>query len=642
MPRLPSANAPTPPTSSTATAPPPATSDAGEVMDDDAASTGPPTWSAPAVQGLALFDIPFMLSIQRKILAESDNPTVLMRAISFIYAHFEIFTFRPADRQLLCDCILDQRIFERLFLFWGGSVRQYFVRLLVWRLSRLGVVAQEQNPNLPPDEGIVAIFNLLNVRLEAIRKRHDALEPLDNLTDEDDYFRPKRSTICSTRGVKEAPWTVDELAEPLDEESDAEEDEPQELVRSLPPPPLSASSGASGASVGKKNDLKTVAKVVSWLKGGLGKKQGKNGGGGGGGSGGGGKSTPPPPLPVPDARIDPYLVERSDTIRTRARKESMNSTSLSLSAADDEGSGEGAAQQEWTPAPPLPTTVETGLVPEKDSPGPHTPAAPVLPPGKAGLLSVTPAPFPSPPPPAPIPGAAAKPPTRTKSSRSEKRSSRSMINPAFFSFEFENGGVVTRSDVDPHLASSASASPSSSSAAAAASASFTSVNTTATSDTSFPLPTSPIRPRPGDPPHSAAAAAIISPRVSLRFSKRISILPPAALDLLKEARAGNGVEAVPPIPAKYRQSVEVGYDKRLHPYAVRGLRDYEDALDEWTDWVARLQEEEDEAAVEAGAGSGSGPGAGAGGKGAAAKGPKSFVDVVPRLAVNWPLQQGED
>ncbi|GAA6019570.1 hypothetical protein JCM10207_003748 [Rhodosporidiobolus poonsookiae] len=535
----------------------PSPSAARSSEDDDAVVPRPDEAS------LELFDFPFLFSVIKMLLLKADSTVTLMRVTSAVYSHFELFTLRVKDRTALVeDILLDKEVFIRQFLHWNSGVRGYYLRLLVWRVSRLGVVAQEQNPNAPPDEGIVAIFNLLNARLEAVRKRHDALEPLDNLTDDDYFFRPKRSTICSTRGVKEAPWTVDALAEPLDEE-DVEE-EPQELVRSLPPAPASASSGMSGTS-SKKGDLKTVAKVVSWLKGGLGKKQGKS------------KGSPE----IPDARIDPFVLERSDTVPSRRRGDSTASATVE----DDELTAE-SASQEW-PSAPLPTTIETGIVPVEDSPGPHTPAAPVETPrakgNKNNLTIKPPPPFPS----------AVKPLERGKSSRSEKRRS---LNPAFFAFEFENG-VVTRSDVDPAVASSG--------------ASVASVNTTGSGDTTFPA--SPIRTRHGD------LQSAISPRVSLRFSKRISILPPAALDLLKEAQ-GEGVEAVPPIPARFRQSVEAGYDKKLHPYAIRGLRDYEDALDEWTDWVARLQEEEEN-----------------GGKLT-----KGFIDVVPRLAVNWPLQQGED
>lgn len=163
---------------------------------------------------------------------------------------------------------------------------------------------------------------------------------------------------------------------------------------------------------------------------------------------------------------------------------------------------------------------------------------------------------------------------------------------AFFSFEFEGGLAPPDSgSATPPSTSPTSVSFPNSSAA--------SVNSTLSADTAFPR--SPLR-------RSAADPHGVNARVSLRFSKRISILPPAALDLLKESG-----EAVPSIPAHFlvRQG---GYAKALHPYAIRGLRDYEDALDEWTDWVARLQEEEDD------------------GK----KHNRGFVDVVPRLSVAWP------
>ncbi|GJN91395.1 hypothetical protein Rhopal_004416-T1 [Rhodotorula paludigena] len=465
----------------------------------------------PDDRGLRLFDIPFLFDVVRIVFTKADNTVSILRVVSFCYSLWDSLTLNVEHRKALCELILDETVFQRLLLHWNSGVRGYYIRLLVWRLSRLGAVAQEQNPQSKPDEGIVPIFNLLNVRLEAIRKRHDQLEPVDNLSDDNAFFRPKRSTICSTRGVKEAPWTVDELAEPLEEEPESDE-QSQELMRSNPP---SVHNGVGSASSlnGKKGDSKAMSKVVSWLKGGRGKKQG-------------GKSSRPAPIST-ESRIDPFVLERTDSNSSRR-------TGVSASSLSQEG-----------PATPLPTTIETGLVPSDASPAAID----------GNLLS-----------PPVSPNRPNEPtPTRSVSSRSEKRRSHS---PAFFSFEFENG-VVTRSDVDPTLASSA--------------ASVSSVSTTATSDTTFP--TSPIRTR-----HADVAHAALSPRVSLRFSKRISILPPAALDLLKEV---NGVEAVPPIPARFRENVAVGYDKKLHPYAVRGLRDYEDALDEWNDWVAQLAEDDE-------------------------------------------------
>ncbi|GAA6060753.1 hypothetical protein JCM10212_003797 [Sporobolomyces blumeae] len=497
----------------------------------------------PDERCLEMFDFPFLFSVIKKILLEADNTVTLMRTISFIYAHFEIFTMRVKDRSALCEgIILDEAVFSRLFLSYNQGTRGFWIRLLVWRLSRLGVVAKEQNPSLPPDEGILALFGLLNVRLEAIRKRHDQLEPLDDLREDDDLFRPKRSTICSTRGVKEAPWTVDEFAEAVEEEESDVEDEPQELVRAIPPPPSSTSSAGGGST--KKGDNKTVSKVVSWLKGGLGKnKKGLK------------------VNIVPDPQIDPFLVERTATIRK-------------LNGEDDSSS---IVSQQDLPKSTLPTTIETGAVPNEPSRPPASNGPPATP-EKNGLLS---------------PNA----PRRNKSngsgsSGSDRRSSRP-TSPAFFSFEFENG-VITRSDVDPSVAAAASSNASAEPA----------------------LPTSPIRRTANAHPDPQAA---VSPRVSLRFSKRISILPPAALDLMK--KDGRGVTAVPPIPDQYRQSIQAGYDKKFHPYAVRGLRDLEDSYDEWTDWVARLQEEEDNGAK---------------------VNTRSFVDVVPRLAVSWPTSFTDD
>ncbi|BGP33006.1 hypothetical protein JCM10296v2_004795 [Rhodotorula toruloides] len=496
----------------------------------------------PDASVLDAFDLPYLFAVVRKIFLEADGTVTLMRTISFLYSHFPLFTMRSGDRTELCErLILDEDVFQRLFLHWNSGVRGYFIRLLVWRVSRLGVVAQEQNPNRPPDDGIVAIFNLLNVRLEALRKRHDQLEPFDSLSEDDFLFRPKRSTICSTRGVKEAPWTVDELAEPVEEE----EPEAEEVVQ--PPPSVSAVADAdTGGQGGKRQDQKTVSKVVSWLKGGMAKKQSK------------GRSSL-------DSKIGPFALDRDNASSSsrRRRMGSSGSDVLSVSSQD-------------VPTTVLPTTVETGAIPDgRASPAPRVTTTPV---NRAFL---------SPPSSPSRPGM----PSRRTSSRSEKRRSekRRSHGSAFFAFDFENG-VVTRTDVDPALALSAAS--------------------TKTSETA--PPTSPIRPRHAGDHHPAS-----SPRVSLRFSKRISILPPAALDLLREV---SGVEDVPPIPARFRETIEAGYDKRLHPYAIRGLRDYEDALDEWTDWVASLQEDEE----------------------LNGRLNKGFADVVPRLGVNWPLQQGED
>ncbi|KAK4054082.1 hypothetical protein OIV83_001107 [Microbotryomycetes sp. JL201] len=485
----------------------------------------------PSESSLDLFDIPFIFSCVKIILGNADNTVALMRTIAFIYAHFEIFTLRPADRDELCEhVILDETLFERMYLHWNAGVRGYFIRLLVWRLSRLGITDAEQHPDRPRDPRILAIFGLMNVRLEAIRKRHDELEPVQNLPEDDDFFKPKRSTICSTRGVKEAPFTVDELAGLFESDTEDDEDDSQELVNSNVPVAENGrkATGAFGAgsSTGGIKEVATVARVVSWLKGGLGKKTGSGGG---------------------TVRRDELYAEEdfNSSPRTDAQDDGASGQSGFDESSEDTRSSTTAS---------APTTADT----EFDL-APHS--------------------------------------TPDTMSKRAKRSSR---GPAFFAFEFENG-LSPRSDMPDEESPTPRTGKSHSDAA--------SVVSTGTSDTVFPLASGLGRstlldPNSAPPPH----AAVVSPRVSARFSKRISILPPAALEMFKE-----GVP-VPPIPAQYRQDRPRGYDRKLHPYAVRGLRDYEDALDEWTDWVARLQEEEDEGR----------------------KHNRGFVDTVPRLAVSWP------
>lgn len=363
------------------------------------------------------------------------------------------FTLRPADRTELCEnIILDESLFPRLYLHWNAGVRGYFIRLLVWRLARLGIVASENRPTSTRDAGIVALFGLMNVRLEVIRRRHDELEPMDTLTD-DDRYNPKRSTICSTKGVSDAPYVVAELVGRFDED-DEPEYEAQEVVRTT-----MSNSGRKGG----KKEIVTIARVVSWIKGGLGRARNLS------------------KARNVRGRIEPFVLDESprDVHRTPEPSPPID-----------------AAGSAWEFSPLALSEEER----------PSTPGSP-----------------------------------------SERQVSRPE-SPAFFSFEFE-GGVAPRVNAYP------------SSPTASSTSSHDSYNTTMTSgsgDTVFPVSPTPQRTIDGLRQRPLSG---VSARVSLRFSKRISILPPAALDVLKE----NG-EPVPPIPDKYRVSMlQTGYAKGLHP-----------------------------------------------------------------------------
>ncbi|KAK0559454.1 hypothetical protein OC844_004400 [Tilletia horrida] len=90
-----------------------------------------------------------------------------------------------------------------------------------------------------------------------------------------------------------------------------------------------------------------------------------------------------------------------------------------------------------------------------------------------------------------------------------------------------------------------------------------------------------------------------SPRVSRAFSKRSSILPGPAFDLMGE-EGGEDAPAVPPLPAHLQHP----YDKNLHTYAVQSLTEYERTIQEHDQYFAAQ--------------------------------PESEKAQVPRLQVNWP------
>lgn len=364
--------------------------------------------------------------------------------------------------------ILDEQLFLRLYLSWNGAIRSYFIRLLVWRVARLGIVpipsaasikggsVQRRSASIDktnPD--IVRIFGLLNVRLEMIRRRHDELEPVDEETAEDDFlYRPKRSTICSTRGVKECPYTVEAIPPSSRFEDDSEPNEALEIVEKK----------SLGGSSNGTNGVKEVSKVVSWLKISLSKARAAN------------KSKSNGIGGFKDVRIDPFRMSAESIIPVVEAEDRSRLIDAELERAEAEDNFDG-----------------TSLTPTS----------------------------------APIVHIEELPPVSDLVPRPE--------SPAFFSFEFEGStSLVSRvpapsSPKSPLLLSSSSK-----------------------------IPTSPISPvfrRASD--LDLARRGSTSSKVSKRFSKRQSILPPAALEALE----GIG-EAVPSIPVRYR---EQGYDRKLHP-----------------------------------------------------------------------------
>lgn len=80
----------------------------------------------------SLLDVPHLIYTLRIILTQGEHALTLVKAIAFVFTHWEVLTARPQDRRALClELLLQKELFERLLLFWSQSVRSYVLRLVV-------------------------------------------------------------------------------------------------------------------------------------------------------------------------------------------------------------------------------------------------------------------------------------------------------------------------------------------------------------------------------------------------------------------------------------------------------------------------------------------------------------------------------
>ncbi|KAF9900175.1 hypothetical protein EC991_007808 [Linnemannia zychae] len=83
--------------------------------------------------------VQFILSTLHLLLTGSDHTVTLMRTISFIYQNFSLLTGTIQTlEQLTLGTLLCPDVFEKCFLHWARNVRLYYMRLLVWRVARIG------------------------------------------------------------------------------------------------------------------------------------------------------------------------------------------------------------------------------------------------------------------------------------------------------------------------------------------------------------------------------------------------------------------------------------------------------------------------------------------------------------------------
>lgn len=472
-------------------------------------------------------DIPYVIGLVRLILNEAEHALTLVKVIAFVFTHWEILTARPEDRKELClDILLDRKLFERLCLFWSQSVRSYVLRLVVFRLGHLHTTSADGESYNVEIESV----QLLQTRLDRIKRRHDELEPAPK--DDDVLESP---TQLKTPHTPRTPTTTQM---PRSRSTIT-------MVADSPQAPSKAEKLLGLGGFGQ-NDEDGGKPKASWWKRTLGKpgkkaRKAKEAAS---------PSISPSPtltdvtLPSPRSSTSSRYENSAGSIKGRqSPAPSMSKPQPAPPAQSANGNGNGSLQSPSQSAPP----------PQAQPPAPEPKLEPSPMAADAGVES----------------------PRSSESSDSPNSRGRKGPPPninvdhakrpegtkAAFAFEFDLPAMSPRSDAfDP-----------------------------------APNATSPRR--SSQPPSPRAT----SPHMSQSFSKRSSLLPPstekALADVLKNA---------PPVPV-----IDLGYDKKLHCYAVRMLAELEDAQKEYDEWWS-----------EGGIGK---------------------VDGAPlRLAVAWPFHEGED
>ncbi|KAI8338005.1 hypothetical protein BC941DRAFT_424335 [Chlamydoabsidia padenii] len=148
-------------------------------------------------------DIPFLLYTLKIMLLQSDHSITLLRALSFIYVHFDFLVSEPALMDYMCNRILlFSPIFERLFLHWSRHVRIFFARCMVWRIGRVWKTAHvnwlpfTQLPSLLKDTSSKSIIILGKV-CDGNECWKAWYQTTDESKKDEDHFNYDRSTLSA-------------------------------------------------------------------------------------------------------------------------------------------------------------------------------------------------------------------------------------------------------------------------------------------------------------------------------------------------------------------------------------------------------------------------------------------------------------
>ncbi|KAL7423767.1 hypothetical protein Q5752_001351 [Cryptotrichosporon argae] len=496
----------------------------------------------------SLLDVAYVIHTVRVVLTQGEHALTLVKVIAFVFTHWEVLTAHADDRRELClELLLEKQLFERLLLFWSQSVRSYILRLVVFRLGHLHTTSADPASHAVEIESV----RLLQTRLEAIKRRHDELEPSPG----------------SDASSPSSP---------------------------LPPsdaPPLTPTDGSGTGGAGMTRSRSTITMIADSPRTGNVNKAEKLLGLG---------------LGIQDGPRD-----REREVGPEPKKGSWWKRSFGANKRK-KSAGDAAGHVGASPTPPPAPQVPSGDSPKLDrkrTPKLDRGASPA--PLGAAALAPAPVLVPSP--------ALSSPSTNASTSPTDAKGAReTMRKPRPPQIYTGTGPAPVDTDADADVDAAAAGVPRAHSPSGH-SFEFELPTASPRSDTFDPSPS----PRPGTPGSPARHAGPsqppsprgpASPHMSRSFSKRGSLLPPATarqLALEAEADAGRETPHAGDSTSTHTPPADKGYDKRLHPYAVRMLAELEDAQKEYNEWWS--------------------------------DGGVGKVDgAPPRLAVAWPFHEGDE
>ena len=225
-----------------------------------------PVMDAKALLESSLMDIPHLVSVLRLVLTETDHHLTLAKCITFIWTHYDTICANVKHREALCiNLLLDHEIFERLMLFWSQSVRSYVLRLVVFRLGHVSTTPEDSANH----EMEVTTVQLLNTRLERIRRRHNELEPKDLLATPSASANQLEGEESSDNKIKKSASTIT-MVEAADRANDSQATTAERLLG------LGGSTSPSMSAEGAEPEfiaVKGKGKASSWFKKPFGKQK---------------------------------------------------------------------------------------------------------------------------------------------------------------------------------------------------------------------------------------------------------------------------------------------------------------------------------------------------------------------------------